>query len=88
MADELSEGAGDADSQDRNGFSDSESFPTVLRARFERFPCLFRLTRRRRMLADTVFSFANASPFQVIAFVGGAIAHIAFFVWVVYLVRH
>ena len=39
------------------------------------------------MLEDTVFSFATASPYQVIAFVGGAIAHIAFFVWVVYLIR-
>ena len=34
------------------------------------------------MLAHTVFSFANAGPFQVIAFIGFAIAHIAFFVWV------
>jgi hypothetical protein len=40
------------------------------------------------MLADTVFSFANASAFQVIAFIAGAIGHTAFFVWVVYLVRH
>jgi hypothetical protein len=39
------------------------------------------------MLADTVFSFANASPNQAIAFIAGSIAHIAFFVWVVYLVR-
>jgi len=39
------------------------------------------------MLEDTVFSFATASPYQVIAFVGGAIAHIAFFIWVVYLIR-
>ncbi len=40
------------------------------------------------MLADTVFSFANASPYQAFAFIAGAIAHTAFFVWVVYLVRH
>ena len=40
------------------------------------------------MLADTVFSFTDASAFQIIAFIGGAIAHTAFFVWVVYLVRH
>jgi hypothetical protein len=40
------------------------------------------------MLAETAFSFANASPYQVAAFVGGAIAHVGFFVWVVYLVRH
>ncbi len=40
------------------------------------------------MLADTAFSFANASALQAIAFIGGGIAHVAFFVWVVYLVRH
>ena len=40
------------------------------------------------MLQNTVFSFADASAIQVLAFLGGAIAHIAFFVWVVYLVRH
>lgn len=40
------------------------------------------------MLANTVFSFANASPFQVFAFFAGAIAHTSFFVWVVYLARH
>ena len=40
------------------------------------------------MLADTVFSFANASPAQVAAFIGGAIAHVAFFIWVAFLVRH
>jgi len=40
------------------------------------------------MLADTAFSFADASTLQIIAFIGGAIAHTAFFVWVVYLVRH
>jgi type IV secretory pathway TrbL component len=39
------------------------------------------------MLADTAFSFAHASPNQVIAFLGGAIAHIGFFAWIVYLVR-
>ena len=40
------------------------------------------------MLQNTVFSFANASAIQVIAFLAGAIAHTAFFVWIVYLVRH
>lgn len=40
------------------------------------------------MLEDTVFSFANASPYQTIAFIGGAIATVTFFVWVAYLVRH
>jgi hypothetical protein len=40
------------------------------------------------MLQDTVFSFANASAFQVIAYIGGAIAHTAFFIWIIYLVRH
>ena len=39
------------------------------------------------MLENTVFSFATASPYQIIAFCGGAIAHVAFFVWVVYLIR-
>ncbi len=40
------------------------------------------------MLAETAFSFADASALQIIAFIGGAIAHTAFFIWVVYLVRH
>ena len=40
------------------------------------------------MLENTVFSFADASGLQMIAFIGGAIMHTAFFVWVVYLVRH
>ncbi len=40
------------------------------------------------MLANTVFSFADASFLQVFAFLAGAIAHTTFFVWVVYLVRH
>jgi hypothetical protein len=40
------------------------------------------------MLQNTVFTLANASPSQIIAFFGGAILYIAFFVWVVYLVRH
>jgi len=39
------------------------------------------------MLADRVFSLANASPEQVIAFVGFAIVTIGFFAWVVYLIR-
>jgi hypothetical protein len=38
------------------------------------------------MLTHTVFSLAHASPSQIIAFFGGAVAHIAFFAWVVYLV--
>jgi hypothetical protein len=37
------------------------------------------------MLANTVFSFSTASPEQAIAFLGGVIAHIAFFAWVAYL---
>jgi hypothetical protein len=37
------------------------------------------------MLANTAFSFSTASPEQAIAFIGGVIAHIAFFVWVPYL---
>jgi hypothetical protein len=39
------------------------------------------------MLPHTVFSLAQASPSQIIAFFGGAVATIAFFVWVAYLVR-
>ncbi len=39
------------------------------------------------MLANKVFSLANASPEQVIAFVGFAIFTIGFFAWVAYLVR-
>jgi hypothetical protein len=37
------------------------------------------------MLAHTAFSFATASPEQTIAFIGGAIVHVAFFIWVAYL---
>ena len=40
------------------------------------------------MLDHTAFSLANASPSQMIAYFGGAVVTIAFFVWVVYLVRH
>ena len=40
------------------------------------------------MLENTVFSLANASTLQAIAFIGGAIAHTAFFIWVIYLMRH
>jgi hypothetical protein len=39
------------------------------------------------MLENTVFSLADAGSIQVVAFVGFAIATIAFFVWVAYLVR-
>ena len=39
------------------------------------------------MLPHTAFSFANADVYQTIAFIGGAIAHVGFFVWVIYLVR-
>lgn len=39
------------------------------------------------MLAETAFSFADASVFQVIAFIGGGVAHVAFFAWVVWLIR-
>jgi hypothetical protein len=39
------------------------------------------------MLAHTAFSLAQASPSQMIAFFGGAVLYIAFFVWVGYLVR-
>jgi len=39
------------------------------------------------MLENTVFSLADASPVQVIAFVGFAIAAVGFAVWIAYLVR-
>jgi hypothetical protein len=39
------------------------------------------------MLPHAVFSLADASPEQVVAFVGFAIFTIGFFVWVAYLVR-
>jgi hypothetical protein len=39
------------------------------------------------MQANAVFSLADASPEQVIAFVGFAIFTIGFFAWVAYLVR-
>jgi hypothetical protein len=38
------------------------------------------------MLPETAFSFADASVFQMIAFFGGAVAHIGFFAWVVWLI--
>jgi hypothetical protein len=39
------------------------------------------------MLAETSFSFARASPLQQIAFIGFAIATVAFFVWLALLAR-
>jgi hypothetical protein len=39
------------------------------------------------MLPHAVFSLADASPEQVVAFVGFTIFTIGFFVWVAYLVR-
>jgi hypothetical protein len=39
------------------------------------------------MPSNAVFSFANASPEQAIAFVGFSLFTIGFFVWVAYLVR-
>jgi hypothetical protein len=39
------------------------------------------------MLANSVFSLADASPEQIVAFSGFAIFTIGFFVWVAYLVR-
>ncbi|QFI68586.1 hypothetical protein [Sinorhizobium alkalisoli] len=38
------------------------------------------------MLPETAFSLSDAGTLQTIAFVGGAIFHIGFFVWVAYLV--
>ena len=39
------------------------------------------------MQPNAVFSLANASPEQAIAFVGFSLFTIGFFVWVAYLVR-
>jgi hypothetical protein len=39
------------------------------------------------MPPNAVFSLANASPEQAIAFVGFSLFTIGFFVWVAYLVR-
>jgi hypothetical protein len=39
------------------------------------------------MLEHTAFSLAQASPSQMIAYFGGGLVTIAFFVWVAYLVR-
>jgi hypothetical protein len=39
------------------------------------------------MLEHTVFSLADDGILQALAFVGFGIANIAFFVWVIYLIR-
>jgi flagellar biogenesis protein FliO len=39
------------------------------------------------MQPSAVFSFANASPEQAVAFVGFSLFTIGFFLWVAYLVR-
>jgi hypothetical protein len=39
------------------------------------------------MLAHTAFSIAQASPSQMIAYFAGAVAHVAFFAWIIWLVR-
>ena len=39
------------------------------------------------MLEHTAFSFAAADVYQTIAYIGGAIAHTALFVWVLWLIR-
>jgi hypothetical protein len=38
------------------------------------------------MLEQTAFAFGDADFIQTLAFVGGAVFHIGFFVWVGYLV--
>jgi hypothetical protein len=43
--------------------------------------------RGESMLAQTAFSIAQASPSQMIAYFAGAVVHIAFFAWIVWLVR-
>jgi hypothetical protein len=39
------------------------------------------------MLANSIFSLRDASPEQIVAFIGFALFTIGFFVWVAYLVR-
>ena len=39
------------------------------------------------MLQHTAFTLAHASPSQLLAYFAGAVVHIAFFAWIVYLVR-
>jgi hypothetical protein len=39
------------------------------------------------MLAQTSFSFSRASSLQEVAFIGFAIATVAFFVWIAMLAR-
>jgi hypothetical protein len=39
------------------------------------------------MLANSVFSLVDASPEQILAFIGFAAFTIGFFAWVAYLVR-
>ncbi len=39
------------------------------------------------MLAHTTFSLANVDVEQALAFIGITISYIAFFVWVVWLIR-
>jgi hypothetical protein len=39
------------------------------------------------MLAAPIFSLADASPEQIVAFIGFAVFTVGFFAWVAYLVR-
>lgn len=39
------------------------------------------------MLAHTAFSLAQESPSQMIAYFAGAVVHVAFFAWIIWLVR-
>ena len=57
-------------------------------ARHERRPRLFRLTGRGSCFRIQSSRSQMRVPCQILAFLGGAIAHTAFFVWIVYLVRH
>jgi hypothetical protein len=51
------------------------------------WPAFIWAEQEARMLAHTIFSFANASPEQTLAFIGIGISDIAFLIWIAYLVR-
>jgi hypothetical protein len=43
--------------------------------------------QEKHMLPQTAFSLANADVYQAIAFIGGAVFHTGFFIWVLWLLR-
>ena len=63
-----------------------ESPVPVLRTRVERVPSFLWLKRREHAGANGLLG-RRGEPSQMIAFFGGAVATIGFFVWVAYLVK-